>query len=120
MQALSTQQYDDDVSQSAHQSAPGSHCQTDNSPSTSLEVAGMHAHVAQSSRVAHQPASNDMCDASKLVQPTTASNDGATAAGAQEMRQHANASAHATALEGDCPASDAETDLSVAVRPGTL
>lgn len=128
VQALSGQQFDDDAHQSAYQPVEsGSQGHT----SGGVKMQDSPSSQRNSPEIAHAvaPAQHYMSadasagDASNIAQQqTTASNDGGLDAHASyETHQDAAASVHATALEEDVPASDAETDLSsVGLRPSRL
>ena len=124
VQALSGQQFDEEAQQSAYMSN-ASHGLVGTSPSVSVGVRAADAAdspASQPSHVAAQvpddtqhsvPAQASAADTCAIEQQqTTASNDGLVAAGSYDTLTAAAASVHATALEEDLPASDAETDLS--------
>ena len=121
LQALSGQQYDEEAQQSAYKSTSGSHGQTDNSPSASFNLGPAGLSIVGSAAANHSlPVGTSANDTSKQIQQQmTASNEAFATDGSYERQQHAAASVHATALDEDFPASDAETDLSsVGLRPG--
>ena len=124
-QALSGQQYDEEAQQSAYV-ATESHGRTGTSPSVSLGAKASNANNSPASQPS-LAAAETLAAAQHFVpaqasaanvnaheqQQTTASNDGLVAGGSCDTQQDAAAaSVHATALEEDLPASDAETDLS--------
>ena len=124
MQALSGQQYDEEAQQSAYISNE-SHGQMGTSPSVSVGVraadaanspASQRSHAAAKVSAATQHSGPAQAYATGTCvneqQQTTASNDGLVTAGSYDTLNAAAASVHATALEEDLPASDAETDLS--------
>lgn len=124
-QAMSGQQYDEEAQQSAYISSE-SHGQIGTSPSVSVGArppSAANSPAIQPSLVAAEalavaqhlvPTQASAADANAHEQQqTTASNDGLNAVGSYDAQQDAAAaSVHATALEEDLPASDAETDLS--------
>ena len=124
LQAMSGQQFDEEAQQSAYKSVSESQGHADTSPSTSLgigtgsldlmaSIAAEQLHAAAA--VAHPATSADASAAGlphNVQQQTTASNDALAAGDSYDVQQHAAASVHATVSEEDCPASDAETDLS--------
>ncbi len=125
LQAMSGQQFDEEAQQSAYKSVSASQGHADTSPSTSLGIGTasldlMASVVAEpihaaAAAAAHPSTSADASAAGlpqDVQQQTTASNDALAAGGLYDMQQHAAASVHATVSEEDCPASDAETDLS--------
>ena len=128
LQAVSGQQYDEEAQQSAHTSPSGNQGQAGDSPSVSLglESRGLDLSLSEPALLphanAHLSASLDTSGADMhqhMQQQPTASSDGLVAGGSYNMQLHPAASVHATALEEDCLASDAETDLScVGIRPG--
>ena len=120
VQALSGQQYDEEAQQSACISTE-SHGQIGTSQTVTAN--------ARASGANNSPASQPSLVAAEALaagqhfvftnvnvheqQQTTASNDGLVAAGSYDTQDAAAAaSVHATALDEDLPASDAETDLS--------
>ena len=121
---MSGQQFDEEAQQSAYKSVSASQGHADTSPSTSLGIGTasldlMASVVAEpihaAAAAAHPSTSADTSAAGlpqNVQQQTTASNDALAAGGLYDMQQHAAASVHATVSEEDCPASDAETDLS--------
>lgn len=131
MQALSGQQYDEEAQQSAYISNE-SHGQIGTSTSVSLGVraadaanspASQRSHAAAKVPAATQhsvPAQASATDTRvHEQQQTTASNDGLVAADSYDTLNAGAASVHATALQEDLPASDAETDLtSVGLQHG--
>lgn len=124
LQAMSGQQFDEEAQQSAYKSVSESQGHADTSPSTSLGIGtgsvDLTASIAAeplyaAAAVAHPATSADASAAGlphNVQQQTTASNDALAAGDSYDMQQHAAASVHATVSEEDCPASDAETDLS--------
>ena len=126
-QALSGQQYDEEAQQSAYISSE-SHGQTGTSRSVSVGARALGADdspasqpsvVAAAAVAAQQhfvPAQASAANTSAHEQQqTTASNDDLVVGGSCDTQQDAGAaSVHATVLEEDLPASDAETDLSSA------
>ncbi len=124
LQAMSGQQFDEEAQQSAYKSVSASQGHADTSPSTSVGIGTasldlMASVVAEpihaAAAAAHPSTSADTSAAGlpqNVQQQTTASNDALAAGGLYDMQQHAAASVHATVSEEDCPASDAETDLS--------
>lgn len=124
-EAMSGQQFDEEAQQSAYKSVSESQGHADTSPSTSLGIGtaslDLMASVAAeqlyaaAAAAAHPATSADTSAAGlphNVQQQTTASNDALAAGDSYDMPQHAAASVHATVSEEDCPASDAETDLS--------
>ncbi|DBA69628.1 TPA: hypothetical protein ACH3X2_012691 [Trebouxia sp. C0005] len=121
-QAMSGQQFDEEAQQSAYMSVSQGHADT--SPSTSLGIRtaslDLMASVAAeplyaAAAATHLATSADTSAAGlpqNVQQQTTASNDALAVGDSYDMQQHAAASVHATVSEEDCPASDAETDLS--------
>ena len=121
---MSGQQFDEEAQQSAYKSVSASQGHADTSPSTSVGIGTasldlMASVVAEpihaAAAAAHPSTSADTSAAGlpqNVQQQTTASNDALAAGGLYDMQQHAAASVHATVSEEDCPASDAETDLS--------
>ncbi len=124
LQAMSGQQFDEEAQQSAYKSVSASQGHADTSPSTSLGIgtasldlmASVAAERLYAAAAAAHPATSADTSAAGLPhnvqQQTTASNDALAAGDSYDMQQHAAASVHATVSEEDCPASDAETDLS--------
>lgn len=122
LQAMSGQQFDEEAQQSAYMSVSQGHADT--SPSTSLGIRtaslDLMASVAAeplyaAAAATHLATSADTSAAGlpqNVQQQTTASNDALAVGDSYDMQQHAAASVHATVSEEDCPASDAETDLS--------
>ena len=119
VQAFSGQQYDEEAQQSACISTE-SLGQIGTSPTVTANARASGANNSPAS----QPslvAAEALADGQHFVptnvnvheqQQTTASNDGLVAAGSYDTQDAAAASVHATALDEDLPASDAETDLS--------
>ena len=127
VQALSGQQFDDDAHQSGYhpvESGGQTHAPVGARAQESLSSQCNGPVIAQAVASVQYYASADASagDASDIAkQQTTASNDGLAAHDSYDTHQNAAASVHATALEEDVPASDAETDLSsVGLRPGRL
>lgn len=114
-QALSGQPYDEDAQQSAY-SSPAPTGVSLGAGAANSPVSQPSGHVSAQALAAVQhfvSAEVYAGDASVDVQQqTTASNDGLVAAGSYDTQQDAAASVHATALEGNLPGSDGETDLS--------
>ncbi|DBB01117.1 TPA: hypothetical protein ACH3X1_001008 [Trebouxia sp. C0004] len=122
-EAMSGQQFDEEAQQSAYKSISDSKGHADTSPSTSVGIgtasldlmASVAAEPLYAAAAAHPSTSADTSADGlphNVQQQTTASNDALVAGGSTDMQQHAAASVHATVSEEDCPASDAETDLS--------